>query len=141
MEKLYMMSEIITNLYISDKHHVPVFHTDYDLIVNCTPDIPFPIIHKSIIRIPVYDDPSYAQKMLLIIKQKQVLETIHKHLWEGKTVLVHCHAGMQRSCAVVACYLVKYHDLTPDEAILYIKKRRPIAFMGNVNFKETIDKI
>ena len=133
------MSKIITNLYISDKHHVPTFHTDYDLIVNCTPDIPFPLMHNSIIRIPVYDHPSHAGKMHDIIKKKQVLETIHKHLWEGKTVLVHCHAGIQRSCAVVACYLVKYHGLTPDEAIAYIKKRRPIAFVTGVNFRETIE--
>ena len=108
-------------------------------IVNCTPDIPFPLMHNSIIRIPVYDHPSHAQKMHDLIKKKQVLETVHKHLWEGKTVLVHCHAGIQRSCAVVACYLVKYHGLTPDEAIAHIKKRRPIAFVTGVNFRETIE--
>jgi protein-tyrosine phosphatase len=28
--------------------------------------------------------------------------------------------------------------MTPDEAIDYIKCKRPIAFFGNVNFMETI---
>ena len=68
------MSEIISNLYISDKHHVPTFHTDYDLIVNCTPDIPFPLMHNSIIRIPVYDHPSHAGKMHDIIKKNRSLK-------------------------------------------------------------------
>ena len=135
------MSEIIKNIYISDKHHVPLFNTDYDLIVNCTPDIPFPFIHNSIIRIPVYDHPSQNKKMHDLIKENQVLETIHSHLWKGQKMLVHCHAGIQRSCAVVACYLVKYHGLKSDEAIEYIKKRRPIAFVNGVNFRETIETI
>jgi protein-tyrosine phosphatase len=133
------MSEIINNLYISSKNHVPFLVSNYDLIVNCTPDIPFPLMCKATIRIPVHDHPSYAQKMLRIIRDVHVLEAIHAHLQEGKTVLVHCRAGIQRSCAVVACYLVKYHGLTPDQAIAYIKAQRPIAFLTGVNFRETIE--
>jgi protein-tyrosine phosphatase len=47
--------------------------------------------------------------------------------------------GQQRSCAVVACYLIKYYNLTPQEAIDFIKLKRPIAFFGNVNFLQTIE--
>lgn len=133
------MSEIIDNLYISDRKHVPFLVSNYDLIVNCTPDIPFPLMCGATIRIPVHDHPSYAQKMLQIIRDVHVLEAIHSHLREGKTVLVHCRAGIQRSCAVVACYLVKYHGLTPVQAISYIKVQRPIAFFNGVNFRETIE--
>jgi hypothetical protein len=122
------MSEIFSNLYISDKQHVPIFKSDYDLIVNCTPDIPFPIFCNLTIRIPVHDHPSYAKKMYSLIKQTYVLESIHKHLRAGKTVLVHCRAGVQRSCAVVACYLVKYCGMTVDHAISLIRHKRPIAF-------------
>ena len=141
VDSLYMMSEILQNLYISDKHHVPFLQSDYDLIVNCTPDIPFPLIHNSIIRIPVYDHPLHAEKMYLAIQKTRVLESIHLHLQKGQTVLVHCHAGMQRSCAVVACYLVKYHGYTPERAINYIKGKRHVAFLNGVNFRETIEKI
>jgi hypothetical protein len=45
---------------------------------------------------------------------------------------------MQRSCAVVACYLVKHEIMTPDESVAFIKMKRPIAFEGGVNFIETI---
>lgn len=135
------MSQIIPNLYISDKQHVPIFNSDYDLIVNCTPDIPFPIFCNSTIRIPVYDHPSHAKKMYSLIKQTYVLESMHKHLHAGKTVLVHCHAGIQRSCAVVACYLVKYYKIQPEQAIALIQRKRPIAFYKNVNFIETIETV
>jgi hypothetical protein len=137
----YIMSEIIPNLYISDRSHVPFLYTDYDLIINCTPDIPFPLFSNSTIRIPVYDHPRYAEKMYSEIKRTRVLEYMHKFLGTNHTVLVHCHAGIQRSCAVVACYLVEYHGLTPTEAIEHIKEKRPVAFITGVNFRETIDSI
>ena len=55
-------------------------------------------------------------------------------------VLVHCYAGMQRSCAVVACYLIRYHNMNPQEAINFIKSKRSIAFAGRVNFIKTIEE-
>ncbi len=133
-----MMSEILPNLYISDINHVSIFYSNYDLIVNCTTNIPFPVIHNETIRIPVNDDPSYAEKLYQIIKDKKVLQRIHQCLLSNRKVLVHCFAGMQRSCAVVACYLVKHEIMTPDESVAFIKMKRPIAFEGGVNFIETI---
>jgi protein-tyrosine phosphatase len=48
--------------------------------------------------------------------------------------------GMQRSCAVVACYLIKYHGMDPIQAIDYIKSKRPFAFFGQVNFIDAINR-
>jgi protein-tyrosine phosphatase len=56
-------------------------------------------------------------------------------------VLVHCHAGMQRSCAIVACYLVKYYDMTSYESISFIRAKRHIAFLYSINFLETINLV
>jgi protein-tyrosine phosphatase len=47
---------------------------------------------------------------------------------------------MQRSCALVACYLIKYHNMKPIDAINYIKSKRRIAFFGNVNLLSTIEQ-
>jgi protein-tyrosine phosphatase len=47
-------------------------------------------------------------------------------------------AGMQRSAAVVAIYLVAKYRCTTDEAIAYIKSKRPVAFLGNTNFYKSI---
>jgi protein-tyrosine phosphatase len=93
------------------------------------------------INLPVHDSPDECDKLLSLIHETQVLEKIHLALQENKPVLVHCFAGMQRSCALVACYLIKYNNMTPDEAIDYIKLKRPIAFFGKVNFVETLNNI
>lgn len=113
-----------------------VDHRDYSLIINCTKDIALP--SSVCIRLPVEDIPDEANKLYHLICDNQILEKIHTS--QGK-VLVHCNAGRQRSCAVVACYLVKYHNMTPDEAVLYIKSKRREAFFGAINFAETIQRI
>ena len=93
------------------------------------------------INLPVHDSPYECDKLLSLIHETQVLEKMHDTLQQNKPVLVHCFAGIQRSCALVACYLIKYNNMTPDEAIDYIKLKRPIAFFGNVNFMEILKNI
>ena len=90
------------------------------------------------INLPVHDSPDECNTLVSLIKETCVLEKMHECIINNMPVLVHCFAGMQRSCALVACYLIKYNNMTPDEAIDYIKCKRPIAFFGNVNFMETI---
>ena len=90
------------------------------------------------INLPVHDSPDECDNLLEMIKDTCVLEKMHLALQQNKPVLVHCFAGMQRSCALVACYLIKYYDMIPFEAIQYIKSKRPIAFFGKVNFMELL---
>jgi len=112
----------------------------FSMIVNCTTDdmIRFPQNCANCIRIPVHDDPDECNKMISLIDSTQVLAKMHESILEKKPVLVHCFAGQQRSCAIVALYLIRYHNMTPDEAITYIKQKRRIAFFGHVNFASAI---
>jgi protein-tyrosine phosphatase len=48
-------------------------------------------------------------------------------------VVVHCRAGQQRSAAVMAAYLMR-KGMGLEQAIKYIKSRKPDAFYWNVNF-------
>jgi protein-tyrosine phosphatase len=48
--------------------------------------------------------------------------------------------GMQRSCALATCYLIKYYNMDYIQAINFIKLKRPIAFFGNINLLSTIEK-
>ncbi|KAL0576450.1 tyrosine protein phosphatase yvh1 [Marasmius crinis-equi] len=50
---------------------------------------------------------------------------IQAELNKGRGVLVHCQAGMSRSVAIVAAYLMYERKLTPDEALELIRKSRP----------------
>ena len=43
----------------------------------------------------------------------------------GATTYVHCLAGMNRSSMVVAAYLMYEHTWTRDEAVAFIRSKRP----------------
>ena len=138
--------EILPNLYLGSIKALGTYDykaVDYHMIVDLIKhtfllEKPNPHIY---INLPVHDSPDECDTLLSLIHETQVLEKMHVALQEKKPVLVHCFAGMQRSCALVACYLIKYNNMTPVEAIDYIKSKRPIAFFGNVNFMKTLKNI
>lgn len=53
-----------------------------------------------------------------------LLPIIHKNLMEKKGVLCACQKGRSRSASIVAAYLIRYHGMTTDTAIEFIKSKR-----------------
>ena len=137
------MDEIIEHLFVGGIQSSEQNWNKFDIIVNCTKTIPFHIrddCRAECIRIPVNDDPDECDHMLQYIEETEVLQKIHQAIHDDKKVLVHCHAGSQRSCALVVCYLIQYHRMTPSIAINYVRMRRNIAFFGGVNFMQAIQQ-
>ena len=93
---------------------------------------------ENTIRIPINDDPYDNNLFLQLLYDTNILQKIHTSINNKEPVLVHCFAGQQRSCALVACYLLKYNNMNPYQAINYIKEKRRIAFFGNINFISAI---
>lgn len=127
---------IVPHIYVGsiDSLKTPYF---FQLIVNCTKHIPA-VEGKETIRIPIDDDISETNKLLSFINDTHILEKIHRYVLLKRNVLIHCHAGMQRSCAVAAMYLMKYHDLTPEKVIQLLPTRRIIAFYPKPTFKDAL---
>ena len=125
--------EIIDYLYIGSARALES-SDQFSMIVNCTIDIPFPKNCANCIRIPVHDDPAECARLITLVNSTQVLAKMHESILEKRPVLVHCFAGQQRSCAIVALYLITYYHMTPDQTIAHIKRKRRIAFFGQVNF-------
>jgi hypothetical protein len=113
---------------------------DFSLIVNCTreEDIPFPHYCHNCIRLPVDNDFDHSHLFLKLMDETKVLEKIHYALINKEDVLVHCFAGIQRSCAVVACYLIKYHKMKANDAIHFIQSKRSGAFSMGISLLSTI---
>jgi protein-tyrosine phosphatase len=132
-------AEITRNLYLGDREAVQYFDRNA-LIVNCTNEVPFPANCTNCIRIPVNDDPRECDHLLALLKENAVLEKIHQALLDGKVVLIHCFAGIQRSAAVTACYLMKYYGIEPISAINYIQSKRPVAFYHGANFMNAMNR-
>lgn len=132
-------NEIVDYLFIGNKQAADFNSGRFALVVNCSKDIPFSKQCKQGLRIPINDDPDEVTNLLNYMKNTTVLEQIHTNRINKRPVLVHCFAGMQRSCAVVACYIIKYYNVTPLLAINFIKRRRNVAFFGSVNFMRTLE--
>ena len=107
---------IIPNLWLGNYHAALDYNfvtsNNIDIIVNCTPDIPFisdqtntQINKIQKIRIPVYD--SQLEKDLILMEQylKVIIPILHTAYKENKKILVHCYAGKQRSAIVIASLL------------------------------------
>ena len=159
-------NKISENLYLGGIQSSEKNWNDFRLIVNCTKDIPFQseqfgqratslqqltpenakrscefgMDSPECIRIPISDTPEECENFLKYIYKTNVLIIMNKAIVEGKPVLVHCYAGAQRSCALVACYLIEFYGVIPSVAMEHIRKHRPIAFFGGANFSQAIQR-
>lgn len=58
-------------------------------------------------------------------QMEQGITFIEKHKQSGGCVYVHCKAGRTRSASIVAAYLMKTNKWSPQEAVKFIKSKRP----------------
>jgi protein-tyrosine phosphatase len=56
----------------------------------------------------------------------QAADYIDKHL-RITNVLVHCMAGVSRSVTLVTAYLMKYRSMALQDALNYVRSRRPVV--------------
>jgi protein-tyrosine phosphatase len=139
------MHEVCDRLFVGDFHDaqsVEKFeHTKFGLVVNCTKDIPFfstSLSNDRLVRIPINDDGSEKTNQTLLEAFHVVIPLIKKHVEQGDNVLVHCMAGQQRSCAVVAAALMSIEGLTIDKAISKTKQKRVVAFLAGINYIDAL---
>lgn len=103
-------------------------------VFNCTKDIPFhPQIPRRY-RVPVDDNLQHEEIRNLELWSYEIVYKMTREFQTGQPMLVHCAAGMQRSAACVALFLMATRNMNPDQAIQFIKSKRPIAFYQNANF-------
>lgn len=140
-DRRFLTKNNITVIVNASKHLPNKFKGDikyYRLAVN-DPQVP-----KSL------SDPDVFK---MSAELPEIVKFIHKQRSEGKNVLVHCHAGIQRSSTIVAAYLMKYviiciqpNCVSPkckyNAAVSHIIKHRPQAFYGGerLNFHAALKK-
>ena len=108
-------------------------------VFNCTKDLPFHPSIKRCYRVPVDDNlqPEEIRNMELWSQ-----EIVYKMLEEYKAkrpIFVHCHAGMQRSPAAVAMFLMFISGSSKDNTKTFIRTKRPIAFYPSANFENALN--
>jgi hypothetical protein len=109
-----------------------------DVIFNCTKDLPFPFNLPKQYRVPVDDNLKEEEIRNMELWSPEIAHKLLTLYNKGHTILVHCYAGMQRSAACVAMLLIALKHMTAQEAMKYIKERRPVAFQPGANFSRAI---
>ncbi len=111
-------------------------------VFNCTKDIPFHFSVARRFRVPVDDNLQAPEIRNLGLWSYEIVYKIAAELRRAKegggAILVHCAAGMQRSAASVAMYLIAVKHISTDQAIQEIRSKRPIAFTPAANFEQAI---
>ena len=141
-----MASEIVPGLWIGNKGDSMdrefLTKKKVSTVFNCTKNLPFePSIIRQL-RVPLDDNLQPEEIRNMELWSMEIAYKISVELGRarknGEAVLVHCHAGMQRSAGSVALYLIAAHGMTTDEAVAFIRKRRSIAFTPAINFEKAI---
>ncbi len=130
------MNEVYPGLWIGDIYSSTnkEFLIKYEItfIINCTCTMPFSDLEGlKKVRIPVLDDLKSDQIYKMYTLLDKATKLIYKIL-PKRNILVHCHAGRQRSAAVITAFLMRYAHLRKNDAIRLLKtKRKNISILSN----------
>jgi protein-tyrosine phosphatase len=114
-------------------------------VLNTTKTLPNKFLSEKIeyMKIPVNDQLKQIDFDLMTEYLPFAVSFIRKHVIQKNNILIHCLAGKSRSAICMAGYLVKYHNMKPEQSIQFILKKRPEAFFHgtSVNFDAALDKL
>lgn len=107
-------------------------------VFNCTKQLPFSPVAKNIFRLPVDDNLQPDEINNMRLWGTEAVYKVVKQYKNGENILIHCHAGMQRSAALMAMVLIVLLNKSTNESMKMIKSRRRVAFMNGANFEKSI---
>lgn len=111
---------------------------DIDKILNVTPyDYQYPDAVQ-VVQVPHIDNDHHLTQVKMYKKLPHMIDLVRTWLKEGKNVLVHCKAGVNRSPTVVIAYLVQYHDMSVQDATKLVREQRPAAYFFGNNFEKAL---
>ena len=135
-------NEILPRLWLGDYHasQDETFLRSHhiDVVFNCTKDLPFSNVVPTKYRIPLDDNLEEQEIRNAGLWAGEIVMKILKHYKAGDRILVHCMAGRQRSAVSVAMCLVFLKRMRSEEAIQFIRQKRPVAFMPYPNFLKSL---
>jgi dual specificity MAP kinase phosphatase len=137
-----IIDNIYLGNYVDSSSEEFIKSANINVIINCTKDSLFYFNEHEVkykYRIPVDDDRQENSLIIMFRYLSSIVDIIRFHVMRGDHIYVHCHAGMQRSACVVAAYLIRYYKMTPQEAVSFIRNKRPIAFTPFINFQQSLD--
>lgn len=132
-------THVIDNIYLGSAYNAAsktiLDQHNIKFIINATKEITN--YHESdpnleYVRYALYDNNTHSIGTYLDESYKWITEKREK----SGNILVHCYMGASRSASIVIYYLMKEHQYTFDEAVTFLRNKRPTV---NPTFKLTND--
>jgi protein-tyrosine phosphatase len=103
-------------------------------VFNCTKQLDFHPAVPYQYRIPVDDNLQPAEINNMEAWAPEIAYKMMREYKAGHPMLIHCHAGMQRSTTACAFFLMVLTGKPLIHVMRHIKGKRPIAFEPSANF-------
>lgn len=129
------MSKITDNLYLGDIDDAR--NCKVNFILNLSGENVNNRHGGYVIDIPMEDDEKFPIKNYFDETYRlinYIVNVLHKKL------LVNCRAGVSRSVTIVTNYIMRKYNISLDNALKYIKNKRPIAD-PNSGFINQLEKV
>lgn len=137
-------NEIIPNLWLGDIKSSTdinfIKQKNINCVFNCTISGVFIPSIRYKYRVPVKDNCLPEEIYLMYSILDKTVTLISSHLAKDDIILVHCHAGRQRSVAIILAFIMKHTNLSLNNALAILKTKRPIAGHPQFNFYDALKK-
>jgi protein-tyrosine phosphatase len=143
-------TQLLPRVWIGDKYvsqDISFFETNnIGLVVNCTPTVvnSFPLKAKYLC-IPVNDNSSTFNNDIMKMMLPWVVHIVLNFLsqYDSYGVLIHCEAGISRSCTVASAVVKECCTTSIKEAAAYVLTKHPIAFYYGFlyNFRSALNDL
>ena len=133
-----MANEILPNLWLGNARASMseqfIAEKGIQVVFNCTKNLPFSSMIPIKYRIPVDDNLEEEEIRNMELWSSEIAFKIMAEYKQGRHILVHCMAGMQRSAASIAFMLIAHLHMRGRDAM-----KRTIAFHPRANFGRSIE--
>ncbi len=107
-------------------------------VFNCTKTLPFNSSVPNQFRIPVDDNLQPAEIQNMETWAPEIAYKILREFNLGHHMLIHCHAGMQRSTTACAFFLMVLTGRPLIQVMYLIQSKRKVAFRPSPNFAQAL---
>jgi len=109
------------------------------VVFNCSKDLDFHDSVKKRYRVPVHDNLQADEINNMTQWSTEIAYKVLREYKAGNNILIHCAAGMQRSAAVMTIFLITLTGERAPVLMSHIRRKRPIAFVPQANFRKSIE--